>query len=101
MPASSCSGKGEPLPATVTLTERAVVPPLPVQLRVNVVVLVNAPVDTALPLVALLPLQPPEAVQAVAFVVLQVNAEDAPLAILVGVAENVTPGAGFTVTVVD
>ena len=76
-------------------------PPVPVHVNVKVVVLVNAGVATALPLVALLPLQPPEAVQTVALVVLQVRADELPLATLVGFAESVTVGAGTTVTVVD
>ena len=67
----------------------------------NVAVALSAPVDW-LPLVALAPVQPPEAVQLVALVELQVSVEDAPLAIEAGAAEIVTVGAGgFTVTVAD
>jgi hypothetical protein len=51
------------------------------------------------PLVALLPLQLPDAVHEVAFVELQVNVDAAPLATDVGFAVNVTVGAGTTVTV--
>jgi hypothetical protein len=58
------------------------------------------PVDWV-PLVALLPDQPPEAVQLVASVVLQVSVEDAPLATEVGLAASVTVGAGRMVTVAD
>ena len=76
-------------------------PPVPVHVNVKVVVLVNAAVATALPLVALLPLHPSDAVQAVALVVLQVRADAAPLARLVGFAESDTVGAGTTVTVAD
>jgi hypothetical protein len=52
-----------------------------------------------LPLVALVPLQSPEAVHDVAFVELQVSVEAAPLATEVGFAVNVTVGRGPTVTV--
>ena len=54
---------------------------------------VNAAVDS-LPLVAMLPLQPPEAVQLVASVELHVNVDDPPLLTLVGLAVSVTVGAG-------
>jgi len=101
LPASTRRGKGEPLAATVTVADRAVVPPVPVQLRPKLVVAVSAPV-LAVPPVPLLPLQPPDAVQSSALLVLQVSVEDAPLAMLVGLAENVTVGAGgVTVTVAD
>ena len=53
----------------------------------------SAPVDW-LPLVALAPLQPPEAVQVVASVELHVNVDDPPLLTLVGLAVRVTVGAG-------
>ena len=53
----------------------------------------SAPVDW-LPLVALAPLQPPEAVQPVALVELQVRVEDPPLATFIGFAVSVTVGAG-------
>jgi len=63
------------------------------------VVLVNAPV-LAVPLVALAPFQPPDAAQAVAFVVLQVSREELPLAALAGFTPRLTVGAGgVTVTV--
>ena len=52
-----------------------------------------------MPLVALVPLQPPVAVHEVALVELHVSVEAAPLAIEVGFAVNVTVGAGTTVTV--
>jgi len=51
------------------------------------------------PLVALLPVQPPEAVHEVAFAELHVSVEVPPLAIKVGFAVNVTVGASTTVTV--
>jgi hypothetical protein len=65
----------------------------------------SAPVD-CVPLVALLPLQPPDAVQLVAFVLLQLNVELAPLAMEVGLTVSVTVGLVATalpviVTVAD
>lgn len=47
----------------------------------------------------LLPVQPPVAVQLVAFVVLQVSVDEPPLATVVGLAANVSVGAGTTVSV--
>ena len=73
---------------------------MPVQVSVNILVAVSAPV-LAVPLVALAPVQPSEAVQTVALVVLQVRVEADPLATLVGLAEIVIVGAGTTVTVAD
>lgn len=64
-------------------------------------VALSAPVD-ALPLVALLPLQPPDAVHAVAWVVDHVSVAVAPAARLVGFAPRVTVGEdapAVTVTV--
>ena len=52
-----------------------------------------------MPLVALVPLQPPVAVHEVALVELHVSVEAAPLATEVGFAVSVTVGAGTTVTV--
>ena len=61
-------------------------------------VALSAPVDSV-PVVALTPLQPAEAVHDVAFVVLQVNVALAPLAPLVGDAVKVRVGdAGGGVT---
>ena len=51
------------------------------------------------PLVGLVPLQPPEAVQEVALVELQVSVEAPPGATLVGFAVKVAVGMGRTVTV--
>lgn len=54
------------------------------------------------PLVASLPLQPPEAVQDVAFLDDQDNVELLPLATVLGLALKLTVGAGeVTVTVAD
>jgi hypothetical protein len=69
-----------------------------VHVSVKVVVAATGPVE-AVPLVTWLPAQPPDAVQAVASVELQVRVEEPPLAMLVGVAVNVTVGGGTTVTV--
>jgi hypothetical protein len=73
-------------------------PPAPVQVSEKEVLAVSAPV-LCVPLVALLPLQLPDAVHEVAFVELQVSVDAAPLATDVGFAVNVTVGAGTTVTV--
>ncbi len=60
-------------------------------------VLVSAAVDHV-PLSATAPLQPPEAVHAVALVELQVKLEIAPLVTVVGIAASVTVGAGVVTT---
>jgi hypothetical protein len=57
------------------------------------VVLVSAPVDHV-PLVATAPLQPPEAVHAVAFCDFQLRLDEPPLATVVGEAVSATVGAG-------
>jgi hypothetical protein len=62
------------------------------------VVAVRAPV-LCVPLVALAPLQPPEAVQEVALVELQVSVEVPPLAMTEGLATKVAVGMIFTRTV--
>lgn len=67
----------------------------------NLVVALRAAV-TCDPVVASAPLQPPEALHAVALVDDQVNVEVAPLFTLVGLAAKVTAGAGLlTETVAD
>ena len=50
------------------------------------------------PDVPLVPVQPPDAVQLVAFVELHVNVDVLPDVMLLGAADNVTVGAGTTVT---
>ena len=63
----------------------------------------SAPVDVD-PLIAWLPDQPPDALQAVAWVLDQVTVELLPLAIVVGLATRLTVGAGdagVTDTVAD
>ena len=77
----------------LTVTLSCAVPPVPVQLKVKVVAVVSAPV-LWLPAVTLLPLQPPDAVHDVASVVVHVKVLLAPLATVVGAADNVTVGAG-------
>ena len=76
-------------------------PPAPVQLSVNEALAFNAPV-LALPEIAFVPLQPPDAVHDVALVDDQVNVLLPPLATLVGDADSETVGDGVdAVTVTD
>jgi hypothetical protein len=82
---------------TVTVTDCVAEPPDPVQVSSYSVVLVSAPVDQV-PLVAIVPRQPPEAVQAVALAEFQLKVDMAPLAMVVGDADNVTVGAGEVTT---
>ena len=60
---------------TDTVAVWLTLPPAPEHASVKLVVALSAPV-VCVPLVALLPLQPPDAVQLVALVELQVSAED-------------------------
>jgi hypothetical protein len=85
---------------TVTVVDCEALPPLPVQLKVKIPVLVKAPVDCE-PLVALGPDHAPEAVQPMASVDDQVSVALAPLAMICGFALIVTVGWGATVTVAD
>jgi hypothetical protein len=86
---------------TVTVADWLALPPAPVHVSVNWVFVVRLPVLCE-PLVALLPVQPPEAVQDVALVEDQVRVEVAPLATVLGLAVRVTAGAGVvTDTVAD
>lgn len=86
---------------TVTVADWDAVPPAPVQVKVKFVVAVRAGVVCE-PVVASAPLQPPEAVQAVALLDDQVNADVAPLFTVAGFAVRVTEGAGVvTDTVAD
>ncbi len=71
---------------------RLVVPPVPVHASVYVVVAWMALI-VWLPEVALLPLQPPEAVQLVALVLDQVSTELPPCATVAGLALRFTTGA--------
>jgi hypothetical protein len=81
-----------PLPLTVTVTDRAALPPGPVQVSEKVVFTDRGAVVSP-PDVALVPLQPPLASHAVASEVDQASCAVPPLVMLVGVAENVTVGA--------
>lgn len=88
---------------TFTVTLREVEPPAPEQASVNVADLVSEP-EEAVPLVARVPLQSPDAVQLDAFVAPHVSVEDPPLATDVGSALNVSVGAGVllpTLTVAE
>jgi hypothetical protein len=86
---------------TVTVADCEAEPPAPVQVKVNFEVDVRAGVVWE-PAVGSEPLQPPDAVQAVALVDDQVNADVAPLFTVVGFAVRVTAGAGaVTDTVAD
>lgn len=78
---------------TVTVADCEALPPGPVQSSVNVVVAVRLPVEVD-PLVGSAPLQPPEAVQPVASVELQVSVEAVPLETVAGFAVSVTVGNG-------
>jgi hypothetical protein len=88
-------------PVTETVADCIAVPPGPSQVSVYVASASSVPVD-ADPLTALLPDHEPEAVQAVAFVVVQVNVELPPCVTLLGCALTLMVGCGaVTVTVAD
>ena len=76
---------------TVTVTRFDALPPSPVQVSVNDFVVASEPVVSD-PLVGLLPLQPPLAVQTVAFLVDQDRVAAFPTSTDVGVADNVIRG---------
>ena len=78
---------------TVTVAVWLAVPPAPVQVNVKSVVLLKAPVGCEPPLVASVPLQPPEAVQLVALVELQARFDEPPEFTVVGFAVSDTVGA--------
>jgi hypothetical protein len=81
-----------------TVTVLLALPPVPLQLSVKPVDAVIGGVVSA-PLVARPPDQPPEAVQLVAFVVVQLSTELSPLSTLVGFAVREIVGIGRIVTV--
>jgi hypothetical protein len=83
---------------TVTAAVAFAVPPLPVQVSVNVVFAESAPL-VAVPLVGCPPDQPPDAVHDVALVLVHDSWVFAPLVTLVGLAARLTVGAGLAVTV--
>jgi hypothetical protein len=81
----------------VTLVVALPVPPIPRHVNVKLVKLVSTAV-VVVPLAGWSPDQPPEAAQLVAFAVVQVSVEDAPLATLVGLALRLTVGNGNSET---
>lgn len=86
---------------TAIVTDLLVLPPVPAQVNVMVTVLAN-PLKTSLPDVVLVPLQPSEAVQLVALVLLQVSVDDPLIATELGLAARVTVGiAAITATLTD
>ena len=84
---------------TVKVVVLEAVPPAPLQVRVYVWIPTefNIPDDTV-PLVALVPVHAPVAVQAVAFTVLQVRVADPPFVIVGIEVVRVTLGAGVVTT---
>jgi hypothetical protein len=85
-------------PDTVTVADCVAVDPrYPVQLSSYSVVFVRGPVDQV-PLVAMLPCHPPEAMHSLALVDFQVSVELAPLLTVVGAAVNVTDAAAGSMT---
>ena len=99
MPDSTCSGHVPVAPVMLTVALAWALPPDPVQLSEKVVALLSAAV-LSLPAVALLPDQPPDAVQDVAFVDDHVRLLVPPLATEVGDADSDTVGVA-EVTVTD
>jgi hypothetical protein len=79
---------------TVTVALCAALPPGPVQVRVKVWSLVRLPVE-ADPLIGLPPLQPPDAVQEVAFVEVHAKVALLPLVMVLGLADRFTVGNGW------
>jgi hypothetical protein len=84
---------------TVTVVLALAAPPAPVQERLKV--LLEFIEITCVPLVALVPLQAPLAVQVVALVELQLIVELDPALMVVGLAEIETVGAGLVLVVTD
>ena len=80
---------------TVTETDCLAVPPGPVQFKTYVAAALRAAVGSV-PLVALEPLQEPEAVQEVASVELHVNVALLPLTTVLGLTLRLTVGIGAT-----
>lgn len=87
--------------ATEIVADWEAEPPVPLQVSVNLVAALKATVVYE-PRVGFVPVQPFEAVQAVALVEDQVSVDDAPLLTVLGLAFMVTAGLGvLTVTVAD
>jgi hypothetical protein len=97
--AKATVGAGE---VTDTVVDCVALPPVPVHVSEYVALALRAPVD-AEPLVALEPAQAPEAEHEVALPDVQVSVEEAPLAIVLGLALKLTVAVGdaATVTVAD
>lgn len=97
---------GAAFAVTVTAADRLTLPPVPVQASAKLELAVNALVVND-PDVAFVPVHAPDAVQAVALVVVHVSLEVPPDVTDVGDADSVNVGAGvppplaLTVTVVD
>jgi hypothetical protein len=85
---------------TVTVADCVAEPPAPVQVNSYSVVLESAPVELV-PLVAIVPCQPPEAVQVAAFSALQLRLDVPPAATVAGVAPSLTVGAPVTAISTD
>jgi hypothetical protein len=77
----------------LTVTDAAWLPPVPVQVNVNVV-LAFRPVTVSVPLTARTPLQPPDAEHVVACEADHVSATEPPTLTVAVAAVNVTTGAG-------
>ena len=86
-------GTGGGAAVTVTVTDWLAEPPAPVQVKVYVVVAVRL-FRVCVPLVATAPLQPLDAVQAVALVEDQASVVEPPEITEVGLAEKETVGTG-------
>jgi hypothetical protein len=93
---AASAGDTVTLPTPTVTLARLLVPPGPEQLRENVVAVESGPVLSE-PLLNFGPLQPPVAVQAVAFVELQLSSDEPPLETIVGLA--VIDADGVTITV--
>lgn len=79
---------------TVTVAETDDVPPVPVQERVYILDAARAPVDSVPPVALFPPVQPPDAVQEVAFVMVQESVDEPPEATDEGLAEREICGGG-------
>jgi hypothetical protein len=77
---------------TETMADCEALPPEPVQVKVYVELLDRAPVDCE-PVIGLVPVQSPDAVQEVAFVADQLKVEPDPVFTVLGLALKVTFGA--------
>jgi hypothetical protein len=85
---------------TVAVFVSLAVPPVPVQLKVNVVFAESAPL-IMLPFMDCPPDQPPDALHELAFVLVHDNCVLAPFATVVGFSARLTVGGGTTVTVFE